>query len=82
MDYKGIAQQAAQDILGYNQDTSGWKVVKSSVRKWIKYVSNLFLNEKRLIVKTFLKYFLRTKKCTFALFYFVFCFSFFSLLDS
>ncbi|XP_016080586.1 PREDICTED: stAR-related lipid transfer protein 6 [Miniopterus natalensis] len=30
MDYKGIAQQAAQDILGYNQDTSGWKVVKSS----------------------------------------------------
>ncbi|KAK1337801.1 hypothetical protein QTO34_002436 [Cnephaeus nilssonii] len=30
MDYKVLAQQTAQDILGYNQDTSGWKVVKSS----------------------------------------------------
>ncbi|XP_036101858.1 stAR-related lipid transfer protein 6 [Molossus molossus] len=30
MDYKVLAQQTAQDILGYSQDTSGWKVVKSS----------------------------------------------------
>nr|KAF6472635.1 StAR related lipid transfer domain containing 6 [Molossus molossus] len=25
MDYKVLAQQTAQDILGYSQDTSGWK---------------------------------------------------------
>lgn len=30
MDYKALAQQTAQEILGYNQDTSGWKVVKIS----------------------------------------------------
>lgn len=30
MDYKALAQQNAQDILGYSQDTSGWKVAKSS----------------------------------------------------
>ncbi|XP_075849974.1 stAR-related lipid transfer protein 6 isoform X2 [Microcebus murinus] len=31
MDYKAIAQQTAQEVLGYSQDTSGWKVVKISV---------------------------------------------------
>nr|XP_044991019.1 stAR-related lipid transfer protein 6 isoform X2 [Jaculus jaculus] len=31
MDYKAIAQQTAQEVLSYNQDTSGWKVVKISV---------------------------------------------------
>ncbi|XP_032451285.1 stAR-related lipid transfer protein 6 [Lynx canadensis] len=30
MDYKRLAQETAQEILGYNQDTSGWKVVKTS----------------------------------------------------
>ncbi|XP_062932515.1 stAR-related lipid transfer protein 6 [Cynocephalus volans] len=30
MDYKAIAQQTAQEVLGYNQDTSDWKVVKIS----------------------------------------------------
>ncbi|XP_054393940.1 stAR-related lipid transfer protein 6 isoform X2 [Pongo abelii] len=30
MDYKAIAQQTAQEVLGYNRDTSGWKVVKTS----------------------------------------------------
>uniref|UniRef100_A0A673VJB2 StAR related lipid transfer domain containing 6 n=1 Tax=Suricata suricatta TaxID=37032 RepID=A0A673VJB2_SURSU len=30
MDYKAIAQETAQEILRYNQDTSGWKVVKTS----------------------------------------------------
>jgi hypothetical protein len=36
MDYKAIAQQTVQEILGYNQDTSGWKLVKTAVRKQIK----------------------------------------------
>ncbi|XP_064150574.1 stAR-related lipid transfer protein 6 isoform X2 [Loxodonta africana] len=31
MDYKAIAQQTAQEVLGYSQDTTGWKVVKTSV---------------------------------------------------
>ncbi|XP_037662268.1 stAR-related lipid transfer protein 6 [Choloepus didactylus] len=30
MDYKAIAEQTAQEVLGYSQDTSGWKVVKIS----------------------------------------------------
>ncbi|XP_007471725.1 PREDICTED: stAR-related lipid transfer protein 6 [Lipotes vexillifer] len=30
MDYKALAQQTAQEILGYYQDTSGCKVVKTS----------------------------------------------------
>nr|XP_020029712.1 stAR-related lipid transfer protein 6 [Castor canadensis] len=30
MDYKAIAQQTVQEILGYNQDTSGWKLVKTA----------------------------------------------------
>lgn len=77
MDYKVLAQQTAQDILGYNQDTSGWKVVKSSVRKQICF-KFLFLNEKQLIVKNIFY-----KQTIFALFYFVcFFFHFFSVLDS
>ncbi|XP_041595841.1 stAR-related lipid transfer protein 6 isoform X5 [Vulpes lagopus] len=31
MDYKALAQETALEILGYNQDTTGWKVVKTSV---------------------------------------------------
>ncbi|KAB1256273.1 StAR-related lipid transfer protein 6 [Camelus dromedarius] len=38
MDYQAFAQQTTQEILGYYQDTSGWKVIKTSVRK-VKYVS-------------------------------------------
>ncbi|XP_040840671.1 stAR-related lipid transfer protein 6 [Ochotona curzoniae] len=30
MEYKAIAQQTAQEVLGYSQDKSGWKVVKTS----------------------------------------------------
>ncbi|EDM14781.1 STAR-related lipid transfer (START) domain containing protein 6, isoform CRA_a [Rattus norvegicus] len=30
MDYKAIAQQSAEQVLAYNQDLSGWKVVKTS----------------------------------------------------
>ena len=46
MDYKALAQQTAQEILGYYQDTSGWKVVKNSVRKQVKYISRVcFLME-------------------------------------
>lgn len=30
MDYKALAQETALEILGYNQDTTGWKVVKTS----------------------------------------------------
>ncbi|XP_021565702.1 stAR-related lipid transfer protein 6 [Carlito syrichta] len=30
MDYKAIAQQAAQEVLSYYQDTTGWNVVKTS----------------------------------------------------
>uniref|UniRef100_F7GE59 StAR related lipid transfer domain containing 6 n=1 Tax=Callithrix jacchus TaxID=9483 RepID=F7GE59_CALJA len=32
MDYKAIAQQTAQEALGCDQDTSVWKVVKTSVQ--------------------------------------------------
>lgn len=42
MDYKTLAQETAQEILGYNQDTSGWKVVKTSVRKQVKYGSRVY----------------------------------------
>lgn len=31
MDYKALAQETALEILGYNQDTTGWKVVKTSL---------------------------------------------------
>ncbi|XP_022351642.1 stAR-related lipid transfer protein 6 [Enhydra lutris kenyoni] len=30
MDYKALAQETAQEVLDYSQDTSGWKVVKTS----------------------------------------------------
>ncbi|XP_021542045.1 stAR-related lipid transfer protein 6 [Neomonachus schauinslandi] len=30
MDYKALAQETAQEVLEYSQDTSGWKVVKTS----------------------------------------------------
>ncbi|XP_076768603.1 stAR-related lipid transfer protein 6 [Arvicanthis niloticus] len=30
MDYKAIAQQTADQVLAYNQDIAGWKVVKSA----------------------------------------------------
>ncbi|XP_010959648.1 stAR-related lipid transfer protein 6 isoform X3 [Camelus ferus] len=30
MDYQAFAQQTTQEILGYYQDTSGWKVIKTS----------------------------------------------------
>ncbi|XP_075389135.1 stAR-related lipid transfer protein 6 [Tenrec ecaudatus] len=30
MDYKAVAQQTAQEVLDYSQDTAGWKVVKTS----------------------------------------------------
>ncbi|KAM6217547.1 stAR-related lipid transfer protein 6 [Rhynchocyon petersi] len=30
MDFKAIAQDTAQEVLGYSQDTSGWKLVKTS----------------------------------------------------
>lgn len=35
MDYKAIAQQTADQVLAYNQDIAGWKVVKSAVRKQV-----------------------------------------------
>lgn len=54
MDYKALAQQTAQEILGYYQDTSGWKVVKNSVRKQVIYISIVcFFNGKQIIAKTF-----------------------------
>jgi len=31
MDYKALAQETAQEVLEYSQDTSGWKVVKTSL---------------------------------------------------
>ncbi|XP_058133741.1 stAR-related lipid transfer protein 6 [Dasypus novemcinctus] len=31
MDYKAIAQETTQEVLGYSQDTSDWKLVKISV---------------------------------------------------
>uniref|UniRef100_A0A2K6EWW2 StAR related lipid transfer domain containing 6 n=1 Tax=Propithecus coquereli TaxID=379532 RepID=A0A2K6EWW2_PROCO len=43
MDYKAIAQETAQEVLGYSQDTSGWKVVKISVRKQVKYILRILL---------------------------------------
>ncbi|XP_007519300.1 stAR-related lipid transfer protein 6 [Erinaceus europaeus] len=30
MDYKALAQQTSQELLGYSQETTGWKVVKTS----------------------------------------------------
>lgn len=45
MDYKAIAQQSAEQVLAYNQDLSGWKVVKTSVRKQI-FLKSLFFQGK------------------------------------
>ncbi|XP_037364387.1 stAR-related lipid transfer protein 6 isoform X2 [Talpa occidentalis] len=36
MDYKAIAQQTVQELIGYNQDTSGWKVVKTAITVYSK----------------------------------------------
>ncbi|XP_031221850.1 stAR-related lipid transfer protein 6 [Mastomys coucha] len=44
MDYKAIAQQTAEQVLAYNQDLSGWKVVKSSKKITVSSkTSKLFL---------------------------------------
>uniref|UniRef100_A0AC11D4M0 StAR related lipid transfer domain containing 6 n=1 Tax=Ovis aries TaxID=9940 RepID=A0AC11D4M0_SHEEP len=48
MDYKALAQQTAQEILGYYQDTSGWKVVKNS----LIICGFLFLFEKKITVSS------------------------------
>ncbi|XP_014394363.1 PREDICTED: stAR-related lipid transfer protein 6 [Myotis brandtii] len=51
MDYKVLAQQTTQDILGYSQDTSGWKVVKSSKKITVsskaskKFLGNIYRAE-------------------------------------
>lgn len=84
MDYKALAQQTAQEILGYYQDTSGWKVVKNSVRKQVKYISRVwFLMENKSLQRHFLKYFLlQTKKNFTFIFLFVFYISFLSVSDS
>ncbi|XP_063087684.1 stAR-related lipid transfer protein 6 isoform X2 [Cavia porcellus] len=48
MDYKTIAQQTSQEVFGYNQDTSGWKVVKNSKKITVstkaskRFVGNLY----------------------------------------
>lgn len=42
MDYKALAQETAREVLDYSQDTSGWKVVKTSVRKQVKYISRVY----------------------------------------
>ncbi|XP_003788527.1 stAR-related lipid transfer protein 6 [Otolemur garnettii] len=48
MDYKAIAQQTTQEVLDYSQDTSGWKVVKTSkkvtvsCKPSIKFRGNLY----------------------------------------
>jgi hypothetical protein len=47
MDYKAIAQQTAEQVLAYNQDLSGWKLIKSSVRKQV-FFKSLFFSESLL----------------------------------
>ncbi|XP_023570772.1 stAR-related lipid transfer protein 6 isoform X2 [Octodon degus] len=46
MDYKAVAQQTSQEVFGYNQETSGWKVIKNSITVSIKaskrFVGNLY----------------------------------------
>lgn len=61
MDYKTIAQQTSQEVFGYNQDTSGWKVVKNSVRKQ-SYFKNLYFNENSLLKTLLKKFLLPTRK--------------------
>ncbi|XP_047382437.1 stAR-related lipid transfer protein 6 isoform X1 [Sciurus carolinensis] len=59
MDYKAIAQQTAQEVLGYNQDTSGWKVVKISKKITVsskasrKFLGNLYRVEGIIPESTF-----------------------------
>lgn len=82
MDYKALAQQTAQEILGYYQDTSGRKVVKTSVRREVKYVSRVcFLMRNNSLQRHFKKYFLlQTKKKFLRLLHFLFFI--FSVSDS
>ncbi|KAG8504567.1 StAR-related lipid transfer protein 6, partial [Galemys pyrenaicus] len=48
MDYKAIAQQTVQELIGYNQDTSGWKLVKTAKKIHVfskpskKFLGNLY----------------------------------------
>ncbi|XP_019062389.1 stAR-related lipid transfer protein 6 isoform X2 [Fukomys damarensis] len=48
MDYKAVAQQTAQEVFGYNQDTSGWKVIKNSKKVTVsikaskRFVGNIY----------------------------------------
>ncbi|XP_004684068.1 PREDICTED: stAR-related lipid transfer protein 6 [Condylura cristata] len=48
MDYKALAQQTVQELIGYNQDTSGWKVVKTAKKITVyskpskKFLGNLY----------------------------------------
>lgn len=53
MDYKALAQQTAQEILGYYQDTSGWKLNKTSVRKQICSKSLFFLTRNNSLQRHF-----------------------------
>uniref|UniRef100_A0A8D2GQ75 START domain-containing protein n=2 Tax=Urocitellus parryii TaxID=9999 RepID=A0A8D2GQ75_UROPR len=59
MDYKAIAQQTAQEVLSYNQDTSGWKVVKISKKITVsskasrKFLGNLYRVEGIIPESTF-----------------------------
>ena len=74
MDYKALAQQTAQEILGYYQDTSGWKVVKNSVRKQVIYISrDCFLMENKSLQRPFFNiFFYKLKKVFTFIFLFVF----------
>uniref|UniRef100_A0A2K6EWX5 StAR related lipid transfer domain containing 6 n=1 Tax=Propithecus coquereli TaxID=379532 RepID=A0A2K6EWX5_PROCO len=45
MDYKAIAQETAQEVLGYSQDTSGWKVVKISAHWCTPIVPSIWKSE-------------------------------------
>ena len=77
MDYKALAQQTAQEILGYYQDTSGWKVVKNSVRKQVKYISRVcFLMENKSLQRLFFNIFFYKPKKVFTFFFFFLFFIF------
>lgn len=85
MDYKALAQQTAQEILGYYQDSSGWKVVKNSVRKQVKYISRVcFLMENKLLQRLFFNIFFYKPKKVFTFIFFVcfFIFHFFLYLTA
>lgn len=81
MDHKALAQQATQEILGYNQDTSGRKVVKTSVRKHVKYVSRVCFLVRNNSFTGILKIFFYNRNVFFTLGFFVLSF-FFSVSDS